>query len=92
MQRAGFLLGWQTGRPARQLVLLRPQGGPVGPTLRTALGKETLQQLSALIGQQPPLHHRLMGLTGSPLWAVVCLVLMQSASLAGGLMVYARLS
>ena len=33
-----------------------------------------------------------MGLTGSPFWAVVCLWLMQSASLAGGLMVYARLS
>ena len=60
MQRAGFLLGRQTGRPARQFVLLRPQGSPIGPALRTALGKETLQQLAALVGQQPPLHDRLV--------------------------------
>ena len=60
MQRAGFLLGRQTGRPARQLVLLRPQGSPVGPALRTTFGKETLQQLPALVSQQPPLHHRLV--------------------------------
>ena len=33
-----------------------------------------------------------MNLTGSPLWAVACLWLMQSASLAGGIAVYARLS
>ena len=54
MQRAGLFLGRQTGGPARQLVLLRPQGSPVGPALRTALDKETLQQFPALIGQQPP--------------------------------------
>ena len=37
------------------------------------------------------LHHLLMSLTGSPLWSVSVLLVLQSLTLMGGLAVYARL-
>ena len=73
------------------LLLLLFGGMPVLDTM-IAFSRRILMGRSPFYPDKGHLHHRLMGLTGSPLWAVVCLVLMQSASLAGGLMVYARLS
>ena len=73
------------------LLLLLFGGMPVLDTM-IAFSRRILMGRSPFYPDKGHLHHRLMGLTGSPLWAVVCLVLMQSVSLAGGLMVYARLS
>lgn len=73
------------------LLLLLFGGMPVLDTM-VAFSRRILGGRSPFYPDKGHLHHRLMGLTGSPFWAVVCLWLMQSASLSAGLMVYARLS
>lgn len=73
------------------LLLLLFGGMPVLDTM-VAFSRRILGGRSPFYPDKGHLHHRLMSLTGSPLWAVACLWLMQSASLAGGIAVYARLS
>lgn len=73
------------------LLLLLFGGMPVMDTM-IAFSRRILGGRSPFYPDKGHLHHRLMELTGSPLWAVVCLWLMQSASLAGGILVYVRLS
>ena len=73
------------------LLLLLFGGAPVLDTM-IAFSRRILGGRSPFYPDKGHLHHRLMELTGSPLWAVACLLLIQAAFLAGGLLVYARLS
>lgn len=73
------------------LLLLLFGGVPVLDTM-IAFVRRILRGKSPFYPDKGHLHHRLMHLTGSPFWAVVCLWLMQSAFLAGGIAVYGRLS
>ena len=73
------------------LLLLLFGGMPVLDTM-IAFSRRILRGRSPFYPDKGHLHHRLMELTGSPFWSVFCLWLMQSASLAGGIAVYARLS
>ena len=72
------------------LLLLLFGGIPVLDTM-VAFSRRILMGKSPFYPDRGHLHHLLMTLTGSPLWSVSVLLVLQALLLAGGLAVYARL-
>ena len=72
------------------LLLLLFGGVPVLDTM-VAFSRRILRGKSPFYPDKGHLHHLLMSLTGSPLWSVSVLLVLQSLTLMGGLAVYARL-
>ena len=72
------------------LLLLLFGGVPVLDTI-VAFSRRILKGKSPFYPDKGHLHHLLMSLTGSPLWSVSVLLVLQALTLAGGLAVYARL-
>ena len=72
------------------LLLLLFGGVPVLDTM-VAFSRRILMGKSPFYPDKGHLHHLLMSLTGSPLWSVSVLLVLQGLTLAGGLAVYARL-
>ncbi len=72
------------------LLLLLFGGVPVLDTL-VAFSRRILEGKSPFYPDKGHLHHLLISLTGSPLWSVSVLLVLQVITLAGGLAVYTRL-
>ena len=72
------------------LILLLFGGVPVLDTM-VAFSRRILEGKSPFYPDKGHLHHLLMSLTGSPLWSVIVLLVLQALTLMAGLAVYARL-
>ncbi|MCR4818940.1 MAG: undecaprenyl/decaprenyl-phosphate alpha-N-acetylglucosaminyl 1-phosphate transferase [Fretibacterium sp.] len=72
------------------LLLLLFGGVPVLDTM-VAFSRRILKGKSPFYPDKGHLHHLLMSLTGSPLWSVSVLLVLQALTLAGGVAVYTRL-
>ncbi len=72
------------------LLFLLFGGVPVVDTM-VAFSRRILHGKSPFYPDKGHLHHILMSLTGSPLWSVSVLLIIQALALAGGISVYSRL-